>query len=179
MAAVPTFTEGVACHHADLQFLLSPPSLDCYQNTQQAVLTTGVTTLVTFDTNVYDTDSAGATHSTSSQTSRIKPLTAGYHLVVATVAFAAGATGIRFADLRQNAAGVSTGGTRQGLDLRNASSTLQTICVVTATVLFNGTTDYVEVFAQHTQGTNLGLYSANQASSWAGSVGIQTRWLNS
>lgn len=179
MATVPPLTEGVAVHHADLNFSLSPPSMACYQNVQQATLVTGTTTLVTFDMNLYDTDTSGGTHSISTNTSRVTPLTAGYHIVTVSLTFVTGATGIRFIDLRKNALGVVGGGTRVDLDLRNASSSLQTTCKMQQVVQFNGTTDHVEVFAQHTQGVNLGLYSANQASSWVGSVGIQTRWLNS
>ena len=183
MATVPTFVDGTVAHQADLAFALNPPALFTYQNVQQALLVSATSTLITFDTNVYDTDSAGATHSTTTNTSRIQPLTAGSHLITATLSFAinAAAAGNRALDLRKNAAGVSTGGTRVGFDARNAvvSTVLPSTCTITQVVQFNGTTDYLEMFGLQSQGTTLGLFSANQAASWIGSVGIVTRWQNS
>lgn len=162
-----------------LDFLLAPPSAFIYLNTVPANLTTATTTLITFDTAVYDTDSAGVTWTVGTNPSRITPKTAGFFEVKTTCSFATNATGIRFSDVRKNVAGNPASGTRVDTDIRSASSALQTICRTSTVVQFNGTSDYIELFAQQTSGGGLALYCAASASSWIGSVGVQMRWLNS
>lgn len=181
MATVPTFADGTVPHQASFQFLTTPPSLYCYQNTAQAALANTTTTVITFDTNVYDTDSSGATHSTTVNTSRVVPLTAGYHLVTATICWASNVTGHRQCEIRKNAAGSGAGGTRIAFGAEQAISVAGAVSFtqITTIVQFNGTTDYIELFGYQSSGGTLSVAAAASTGGYIGSVGIQTRWINS
>lgn len=107
-AAASVFNSGVG---AVLDFLMGTggagyPRCKVYDNTGIAITTD---TLLTFDSEVYDTDSM---HSTTTNTSRIVFTTAGLYEVVFTRAMAS-ATAATSCDVvwRLNAAGVVGGGT--------------------------------------------------------------------
>jgi hypothetical protein len=85
-------------------------------------------------------------HSTVTNTGRITPTKAGWIEISATVHFATNATGRRAVALRQNGAGVVYGGITAGSSNGAVSAT------ATRPFEFNGTTDYVEVWAYQNSG---------------------------
>lgn len=111
--------------------------------------TSGTALLLTWDTEAYDTDTM---HSTVTNTSRLVATTAGTYTVNARIAFASNATGIRYLDLRKNAAGAVASGTRIAFDANTAvgSSTVTVVNVAIDVVL--AAADYLEVFGFQNSG---------------------------
>lgn len=110
--------------------------------------TSGTSLLLTWDTEAYDTDTM---HSTVTNTSRLVATTAGTYQVTARQAFAANATGIRSLDVRKNAAGSSSGGTRIGYDSQTpVTGAVTSVAVICDVVL--AANDYLEAFGFQTSG---------------------------
>lgn len=106
-------------------------------------------TAITIDTEEIDSDS---THSTASNTSRVVPKTPGYYDIFGWASFASNATGFRQLEAKFN--GTTT------LDVDNKTSVGSgnaTHCNVVTKAYFNGTTDYVELYAFQTSGTALNV----------------------
>ena len=140
-------------YETDLTFLLNPPRVQCTNSTGIVLPTSGTYTLLTWDTETFDTDGM---HSTSSNTSRLTATTAGYYKVTFIVAFPANTTGQRTLMLRKNAAGSSGGGTLI-LPYIMGSGIAQTW-----TFQWNGTIplaagDYLEGFAVQFSGATMTL----------------------
>lgn len=136
---------------AALSFLLSPPRCGVYQTAAGTFTTSGTFYAVGFDTEAYDTDSM---HSTSSNTSRLTATTSGLYTVLAQIAFASNATGIRSVDVRKNAAGNPASGTL----LLSERATAVSGVVTTVPVAFDvqlAAGDYIELFGAQTSGGSL------------------------
>ena len=156
----PTFTAGqvltasqcnqlVTC----LNFWASPPRALISKSGTQS-LTSGVVTVLTFDTESYDTDGM---HDTATNNTRLYAKTAGYYAISATIGFATNGTGTRGIQLRLNAAGSASGGTLL-YDL-----TFPTVSGANATVILPQFTyplaldDYVELFGSQSSGGALNV----------------------
>lgn len=150
-----------------VSFLLNPPNVHV-TNTTGLSHTSGTSLLLTWDTEVADTD---AMHSTVSNTSRLTAVTAGLYAVVARAAFAANATGIRSLDVRKNAAGAAAGGTRMGYDSQTPVTGAVTSIAVTLDVRL-AANDYIEAFGFQTSGGALALDAS------AGLTLFQMRWVS-
>lgn len=126
-------------------------------------------TLVTWNSEDYDTDTM---HNTSSQTSRIVATTAGLYMVTVQLAWASNATGGRAVDVRKNSAGSATGGTRVAQAMVPAQGNTAHVVAVTFDVQMSAT-DYLEFFAWQSSGGALNLYSdGSSANTFA-----QARWV--
>jgi hypothetical protein len=149
-----------------VNFLLSPPRVSV-SNTAAHSHTSGTSLLLTWDTEAWDTDTM---HSTVTNTSRLTAVTAGTYQVVARLAVAANATGIRSLDVRKNAAGVAAGGTRVGYDsqtpVTGAVTSVAVICDVALAA-----NDYIECFGFQTSG------GALSDDATAGLTFVQMRWV--
>lgn len=131
-----------------INFLLSPPRVSV-TNVAAHSHTSGTSLLLTWDTEAYDTDTM---HSTATNTSRLIATTAGTYAVTARIAFASNATGIRYIDVRKNAAGNVASGTRVAFDANTAvaSSTVTVVNVACDVVM--AANDYLEVFGFQNSG---------------------------
>jgi hypothetical protein len=141
IAGVKTFSDGVSTPTLTNVDTINGkkvhgPLFSAYQSTAQS-LASGVQTKIQFQTEEFDTD--GAFNSTT--TYRFQPTIAGYYQLQATVSLASMAiiylykNGAEFKrGLQYNVANVSAG--------------------VTALVFFNGTTDYVEIYALQSSGSS-------------------------
>lgn len=106
-------------------------------------------TAITLNTEEIDSDS---THSTATNTSRCTPQTPGYHDIFAYCNFAANATGLRQLEVKFN------GTTSLSLDSKpTVGSGAATHCNVSTKANFNGSTDYVEMYAFQTSGTGINV----------------------
>jgi hypothetical protein len=103
----------------------------------QSVLNNSVTTPLTWDTEVKDTH---GWHSTSSNTSRITPLRAGWVEVKALIHWAGNATGRRSTLAKKN------GGTANYGEIKAATSASGVSTVLVREYEVNGSTDYLEIF---------------------------------
>lgn len=170
MAVIPSFTDGNPPHDSDFNFLLSKPTGGAYQTTPQAALVTGTSTLITFDTLWYDKDTPMWSAGVGSQ---LNFNTAGNWLVGAALLWNSNATGTRQLDIRKNSAGLSTGGIRVGVDLRNATSSGNVTNSLAVPLVGVVAGDYVQVFGSQNSGGNLALVSNN----YVGAVGVWALWM--
>jgi len=150
---------GAAPARQDHTHGYNPPACRIY-NSASISIPTGALTVLTFDSERYDTDSM---HSTSVNTSRITINTAGVYILTGTVSFPANATGFRQTALRLN------GGTFIASDVRASIAT--GIELIIATTWKFAAADYVELLVQQTSGaplnvTSLSAYSLEFAASW-------------
>lgn len=154
---------------AAIDALSSPDRVHAYQTAVTTLATSGAWQVIAFDSELYDTNSM---HSTVSNTSRVVATVTGLYQVNVNVTFASNATGVRFLDLRKNAAGVQTGGSSVG------SARVHSVTANAAPVGFTVDVpltagDYLEVFGFQSSGGSL--------STAAGSVStyLQMRWVAS
>jgi hypothetical protein len=122
-------------------------------NAALTTLTNGVTTTLTFDSEIFDTNTY---HSTSTNTSRLTVPTgkAGYYLLAASAQFGASTTGIRALYFRRN--GTEYVRTANTGDWTVAVSTANT--VLNSAIVYLAEGDYVELQAIQTTGGNLAFY---------------------
>lgn len=118
-------------------------------------LTTAVAAVVAFNSEETDVK---LMHDTAVNPSRITPNKAGRYEVKAQVAFVSNATGYRQVAILKNGAAVAS--VRQPT-VSGASTNLQAV----ASVVCNGTTDYLEMQVLQTSGGNLDTV-AGQANTW-------------
>lgn len=111
-------------------------------------ITTGTETLVTFDTEIYDTS---AYHDNSTNPSRFIAPTTGYYLFVASANWQADAAGIRYIHVQKNAAGSSSGGTGCGQSWSAPAASGPTIHQVSGVVQMTAG-DYLELFVYQSTG---------------------------
>ena len=149
-----------------LAFLLDPPRCHAYDASSLA-LPNATTTLVTFDSEVYDTD---AMHSTSSNTSRVTFTTAGLYEVHYRITLGGG-TAITQLDLmaRLNAAGAPTGGTSLRTQPFESGGSLKTAELQFRRFFYAG--DYIELFATQASGATRNLSALSLGTM------VQARWV--
>lgn len=117
--------------------------------------TTGTVTLLTFDSEHYDTDTY---HSTSSNTGRLTAPTTGYYLISALAQFAAessAAVHVKRLIIRLNAAGSGAGGTKIAESSIDVGAYASAMDLNVTTVYALTAADYVECFAQQDSGETL------------------------
>jgi hypothetical protein len=179
MATVPTtqtFTAGEkvtsaklnAATKTPLDFLLNPPRVNAYSSATTTVAsTTSTATLVTLESESWDTDSM---HSTTSNTSRITINTSGQYLVTFYARFPSNSTGFRMLNLRANAGGLySQGSTISTIILPATNGDVTFVTRTFELSLVAG--DYYELFAQQNSGSSLALQNGSRV------TGMEFRWL--
>jgi hypothetical protein len=161
-----TAAKLIAAAKTPLDFLMNPPRCNAYSGTGIATATS-TATLVTFDSEGWDTDSM---HSTASNTSRITINTSGQYLVNFYARFPPNATGYRMLNLRLNSAGSSGGGSTMSTIAIAAAPTTSTF--VTRTFELTCTAgDHYELFATQSSGSSLTLETGQRV------TGMEFRWL--
>lgn len=120
------------------------PHVYAYQGAAQT-LTTGTPTALTFNSELFDSESM---HSTASNTERITCVTSGLYVISAGVVFTANATGVRSLGFLKN------GSTSHSFMAVNAASSGATDLAITAIVRLTAT-DYVSAIASHSKGSDL------------------------
>ena len=152
-----------------VSFFLSPPRCQVYQNSLQTLATSGTTAVVTFDSELYDTDRR---HSTSTNTSRMVATTAGLYQLLLNIGFATNGTGYRTINVRKNAAGAAGGGTNVATVRLPAAPTLPSLLPLCVEVQM-AAADYLEVFATQSSGGALdlviGVANTNASMRWVAS----------
>lgn len=156
-----TSTWGNAVRDAE-QFLANPPACRVYNSAVQSVAN-GVNTMLTFNSERFDTDSM---HSTATNTSRITINTAGVYMLTASISFAPNATGRRQLAFRIN------GATYIAAHAEVPISGLEHEMALAAVWKF-AAADYVEVSALQTSGGALnvsaaGNYTPEFSAVWVG-----------
>ena len=127
------------------EFLIDPPACSVFNSAAVSVATGTSSTALTANSEQFDNN---AMHSTATNTSRITIQTAGRYLFVATVAFAANATGNRRLAFRVN------GSTVYESTLVGGTAT-NSIVLTAPRMLTLAAADYVEALIWQTSGGNL------------------------
>ncbi len=143
-----------------LDFILSPPRCLVYQ-TATSSTTNGSNTVITFDTEQYDTDTM---HSTSVNTGRITATTTGLYMVFGQVCMASNATGTRTLSVVKNGATTVANSRLQSVIATNAYIDVE--CEVQMT---GG--DYVELNMLQTSGGALSTVAG------LGNTWFSARWV--
>lgn len=140
------------------------PYLHAYQSsTGTQTLTTTTATAITFDAEILDTLGA---HSTSVNPSRFTPTVAGYYKCIGQVCFAVDTTGDRTAWFHKNGASVTGATPYGGIPAMNGTGLSYGFAHAFATILCNGSTDYIELFGEHNKGSNLATASDGNSCSY-------------
>ena len=129
----------------------TPPVAFYYQTGAQTIAT-ATTTVISYDTSVYDTNSIW-----NSSTKAFVPNVAGYYQVNMSCTLSGTSAGY------QTGAGISKNGTLVDYNVA-ASSASGTTPVCSTIVYCNGTTDYVQGNVAHTAGSNLSTASGTTSS---------------
>lgn len=165
---VPTFTAGAVLTASDLNalgtainFWASPPRASITKSANQSIANNTLT-LITWDVEVYDTDTM---HDNVTNNSRLICKTAGYYAITGAVQFSTNGTGNRITQIRQNAAGSSTGGTLLYDLTYSANSGNATTVVIPGFTVALAVNDYIEAFGQQTSGGALNV-NANSNNSF-------------
>ncbi|WP_329564656.1 hypothetical protein [Kitasatospora sp. NBC_01266] len=132
--------------YTGLTFLLGPP-VALYQQTTAQSLASGGIPAITWPTPTID--SYGGYNAANS--TRYTPQQAGWYLFLASVSYAANATGGRVCNITKNGGAAASGQGAAG----NATSSYNTTMAAWALVYCNGTTDYVETYASQNSGSAL------------------------
>lgn len=130
------------------------PSCRVYNSTNFSVGTSGTDTLVTFDSERWDTSSM---HSTASNTGRIYAPVAGIYDLKAHLNFAANGTGQRYAFFKVNGSRIVA------LTTQPANATIITAVNPSSEVKLNAG-DYVEVWAWQNSGGALNISASSEYS---------------
>lgn len=125
-------------------FFLSWPVFEGRQTAGQSI-PNGTPTALLFDAEDIDTDNG---HSTSVNTSRYTPVTAGRFQISGGFTFVANATGVRNCDLWKNGASINAGSASYPANGANIAR----YPVRTMTMTANGTTDFFELAAFQSSG---------------------------
>lgn len=161
-----TASKLTAATKTPLDFLMNPPRCGVYTATG-IPCASGTSTLVTFDTESWDTDSM---HSTSTDISRVAINTTGQYLITFYGRFPSNATGYRQLNFRKNSNGNSAGGSTMSTIALAAVNGSQTF--VTRTFELNCLAgDYFELFAMQNSGASLTLDAGQRV------TGMEFRWL--
>jgi hypothetical protein len=122
------------------------PAFSARQSVSQTGITTGTFTKITFTTVDFDTDSDFAS-------STFTPSVAGYYQVNASVTWNTGV----------NNTNIVTSIYKNGSAFRNGygvNTTAGNGASVSSVVYCNGTTDYIEIYAQQSSGSSLATFAA-------------------
>jgi hypothetical protein len=161
-----TAAKLIAAAKTPLDFLMNPPRCNAYAGSAIS-LADQTTTLITFSTEAWDTDSM---HSTSSNTSRITINTSGQYLVTFYARWLSNATGYRQLNLRLNATGnPGLGSTLSTINTPavNGSATFLTRTMEMSCVAG----DHYELFAWQNSTASLSLDTGQRV------TGMEFRWL--
>tara|TARA_R110000823_G_scaffold49220_1_gene124492 strand:+ start:727 stop:1275 length:549 start_codon:yes stop_codon:yes gene_type:complete len=120
------------------------PAFSAYKTSTQSI-STGVATKVTFDTEEFDTNSCFAS-------STFTPPVAGYYQINGTcyLTVGSGTSGSYFSQIYKNGVALKQGGFSSSAAGENQSS-------VNSIIYFNGSTDYIEIYAR-VVGTTPSIY---------------------
>jgi hypothetical protein len=131
-----------------LGFSLNPPVATVYQTATQSIAST-TNVAITMDSSVLDTYGG---HSNTTNTSRYVGQVPGYYLVYGVICFATNATGYRVATIAKNG---STSSVNGGFGIFQTTSSVSALACAQAfgLVQLNGTTDYVEIYANQNSGS--------------------------
>lgn len=147
---------------AAVNFLLNPPRCSASQQSSVQTLTTATWAAITFDTEDYDTDTM---HNNTTNPSRFTANTAGLYELRGYIFYSSNATGVRYAQLRKNAAGSSTGGTELLTEIFNAVGTsTSTRGPGASKEVYLAAGDYVELFGYQNSGASLALLAGSSLS---------------
>lgn len=136
-----------------LDFLLDPPSCYAYRGTNQS-FTTATWAPLQMANELYDAYATPA-HDTSTNNTRLVAAETGLYAITGHLTWAADASGVRFADIRKNAAGVQSGGTElEQISIAAAAAGISTRMVVYVEAQLTAG-DYVELFGQQSSGGTL------------------------
>ena len=167
MGVAPTFTDGTVVHDTDLTFALDPPRVKVYDNTG-VVCTNGVAKLLTFDTEVYDTDSMWS----GGASSRILINTSGVYQFIVYLAMPVATYTVLNFNPRRNSAGSASGGT--SIRTMPTASLYDTgqgpVNRFTFEMQFTAG-EYVELFVTQTSG------GSRTTSTGAETTGVTARWV--
>lgn len=141
----------------NLQFLANPPMAKV-RSTGTVSLTSATWTIITFNTEDWDTDTL---HSTSTNTGRMTATTAGVYHFQGAIRFGANATGSRGAALRKN--GTGSGLPTDSNPLIQAAATGPTIVPVTNDIRLS-VGDWVELIGYQSSGGALSTENSEGAS---------------
>lgn len=155
-----TIMNGTTGVKGALDFILSPPRCLVYQ-TATSSTTNGASTVITFDTEQYDTDTM---HSTSTNTGRITATTTGLYTVFGQVCMASNATGTRTLSLVKNGTTTVSNARLQSVIATNAYIDLEVDVQLTAG-------DYVELTMLQTSGGALSTVAG------LGNTWFSARWV--
>jgi hypothetical protein len=133
--------------NAGLEFALNVPIATLYQNTTQS-LTSSANTAITLDGESLDTYGG---HSTSTNNSRYTAQVPGYYLVYGVVVFATNATGWRACTIAKNGSASAVPGAF-GIYQTTSSALALSAAPALGIIQMNGTTDYVEIYADQNSG---------------------------
>ncbi|MFG3287251.1 hypothetical protein ACGF3G_00305 [Streptomyces sp. NPDC048179] len=140
------------------------PRFRGYQSTVQSVAN-NTWTVLTIDTEVYDSDNG---HSTTTNTSRYTVQVAGTYLVTGSASFAANATGNRGVRITVNGAAVTGSFVKTGSPDSSGSSGLATV----AQAVCNAG-DYIEVQGNQNSGAALNTSAAGDVA-----VSLSVQWIS-
>jgi len=129
----------------------TPPVAFYYQTSAQTIAT-ATTTVISYDTSVYDTNSIW-----NSSTKAFVPNVAGYYQVNMSCTLLSTSAGY------QTGAGITKNGTL--IDYNVAASSASATTPVCSTIVYcNGTTDYIQGNVAHTAGSNLSTATGTTSS---------------
>lgn len=140
-----------------VDFWAGPPKCSVYQGTTATTMTTGVSTVIGFDTELFDVVQSGDTpsHDTATNNSRIVCRTAGKYEISGQVMFASNATGSRVVQVRMNAAGNAASGTQICQTSQGPVSGASTSVPIGPIEVDLAVGDYIEMFGLQASGGNL------------------------
>lgn len=131
------------------EFFIDPPAVSVFNSGEEFIGAGGAFNDLLADSENFDND---AMHSTVSNTERITAQTAGRFLFIATVRWAADATGERQLQLQVNGITALPGLRLTANTVANAATALTVAAMVTLTV-----GDFVTCQARQTSGSNIGV----------------------
>lgn len=136
---------------AYLDGLSNMDRVSVYQGTGSSCAT-GVSTLITFDTEEYDSNGM---HNPAGNAGRLVAINAGTYTYNASISWPSNATSWRYLMIRKNAAGSPVGGTRvwQGFIAASAAVSNNTQSITRDIVLAAG--DYLEMYGIQNSGGSL------------------------
>ena len=136
---LPT-TSGTVLTSASSQ--VTGPAFSAYQSSAQS-FANGIITKVQYQTEEFDT--ASAFDSTTNY--RFTPLISGYYQINASIAWNGTTSSYAVVYIYKNGTSYKAGNLGTG----NAAGQL---CIVSSIVFFNGSTDYIEIYAQQAVGSS-------------------------
>jgi hypothetical protein len=151
--------------HDAISFLLNPPRCSLYKSADGSLAdnTWGV---IGFDTELYDPYTPAAHSGTSS---RLTAAETGLYTIFAKIRFGGITSGAMDLDVRKNAAGVQTGGTRLQVVTVGATTVGDEYPNVTFDDQLNAG-DYIEIFGRQASGATKAVVSG------VGNTVFQFRW---